>query len=186
MIFLSWTRPSPSQQKACIDKSGSLNYNLNYKGATNKFQSAFHEDNQLAREGFLLNHSRVLLGSGSDTYEKGKSALQSWRHFQMPWTFVESTTPVKSGRKLCVCVKEFFPWLLMPLQILYVDEKKAAKREVIKASYSFGSGTLQGHLLAGEERFLVELDEDDKVWHITISTCSSLNLSSKSGEFFMF
>lgn len=44
----------------------------------------------------------------------------------------------------CVCVKEFFPWLMMPLQVVYVSENKNSKKG---ASFSFGSGTLQGHLL---------------------------------------
>ena len=63
----------------------------------------------------------------------------------MNWTFVEPATPVKTGVRFCVCVKEFFPWLMMPLQIAYVKESKSIGK--VKASFSFGSGTLQGHLL---------------------------------------
>lgn len=68
-----------------------------------------------------------------------------YRHFQMKWTFVEPNTPIKSGVKFCVCVKEFLPWLMMPLQVVYVNENKTSGK--MKASYCFGSGTLQGHLL---------------------------------------
>uniref|UniRef100_A0A803LS10 DUF1990 domain-containing protein n=3 Tax=Chenopodium quinoa TaxID=63459 RepID=A0A803LS10_CHEQI len=85
----------------------------------------------------------------------------------MNWTFVEPTTPIKSGVKFCVCVKEFLPWLMMPLQVVYVNENKRSGK--MKASFSFGSGTLQGHLLAGEERFSVELDDKNQVWYEILS-----------------
>ncbi|XP_074274101.1 UPF0548 protein At2g17695 [Silene latifolia] len=167
MFFLSWGRPSPENQKACLDKAGSFNYDGKYKGVTAGSVSSLQKDQMLSDEGYLLNHARVLIGSGKGTYEKGKNALQNWGHFQMNWTFVEPTTPIKSGAKFCVCVKEFLPWLMMPLQVVYVNENKSAAK--VKSSFSFGSGTLQGHLLAGEERFSVELDENNQVWYEILS-----------------
>ncbi|XP_021735483.1 UPF0548 protein At2g17695 isoform X3 [Chenopodium quinoa] len=161
MVFLCWNRPSLKDQKACLEKTDSFNYDLKRIGATDRSISSLQKDDQLSEEGFLLNHARVLIGSGQETYEKGKNALQNWRHFQMNWTFVEPTTPIKSGVKFCVCVKEFLPWLMMPLQVVYVNENKRSGK--MKASFSFGSGTLQGHLLAGEERFSVELDDKNQV-----------------------
>ncbi|GAB2300596.1 hypothetical protein Dimus_034631 [Dionaea muscipula] len=167
MVFLCWGRPSVQDQKACIDKGGSLNYNVNFKGATARSASSLKEDKRFSEAGFILNHARVLVGSGMETFEKGKTALQTWRHFQFNWTFVDSATPIKTGEKFCVCVNEFFPWLMMPLQVVYVDENKSAKK--VKASFSYGSGTLQGHLLAGEERFSVEMDENDQIWFEILS-----------------
>ncbi|XP_059642816.1 UPF0548 protein At2g17695 [Cornus florida] len=163
MVFLSWNRPSPQEQKACIEKSGAFNYDSKYRGTTAKQLSSLQEDGELSKDGFLSNHARILVGSGLETYEKGKSALQSWRHFGFNWTFVDPKTPIQSGEKFCVCVKEFFPWLMMPLQMVYVNENRNTKNAV--ASFSFGSGTLQGHLLAGEERFAIELDENNRVWY---------------------
>jgi hypothetical protein len=61
------------------------------------------------------------------------------------WAFVDPKTPIQSGVKFCVCVKEFLPWMMMPLQVVYVDEKKKANKAMV--SFGFGSGTLQGHLL---------------------------------------
>lgn len=69
----------------------------------------------------------------------------SCRHFGLNWAFVDPKTPVQQGVKFCVCVKEFLPWLMMPLQVVYVDETSTAKNRV--ASFGFGSGTLHGHLL---------------------------------------
>ncbi|KAL9263649.1 UPF0548 protein-like protein [Drosera capensis] len=159
--------------------AGTFNYDENFKGATSKSISSLKEDKQLKEAGFSLNHARVLVGSGMETFEKGKAALQTWRHFQFNWTFVDSATPIKTGVKFCVCVNEFLPWLMMPLQIAYVDEDKRAKKG--KASFSYGSGTLQGHLLAGEERFSLELNENDQVWYEILSFSKPAHLLSFIG-----
>lgn len=63
----------------------------------------------------------------------------------MDWAFVDPKTPIENGVKFCVCVKEFVPWLRMPLQVVYVNETKTRKTNV--ASFGFGGGTLKGHLL---------------------------------------
>ncbi|KAL1323263.1 hypothetical protein AAHE18_13G003300 [Arachis hypogaea] len=146
MVFLSWGRPSPKDQKACINKSGTFNYDGKYKGFTAKSISSLEQDEGLSKDGFSLNNKRVLLGSGAEVFENAKIALKSWRHFGLDWTFVDPKTQIKQGEKFCVCVKEFLPWVMMPLQVVYVNESSAAKRKRV-ASFGFGSGTLHGHLL---------------------------------------
>ncbi|KAL2555882.1 protein of unknown function-containing protein [Forsythia ovata] len=167
MVFLCWARPSPREQKTCIDKSGDFNYDRKYRGATVKPALILQQDVELSDGGFSVNHTRVLVGSGPETYEKGKSALQNWRHFGLNWAFVDPKTPIQTGVKFCVCVKELFPWLVMPLKVVYVNENRNPKKAV--ASFSFGSGTLAGHLLAGEESFSITLDENNKVWYEILS-----------------
>lgn len=61
-------------------RSGTLNYDDKYKGASAKSLSSLKEDKGLPNDGFLLNNARVLVGSGVETFEKGKSALRSWRY----------------------------------------------------------------------------------------------------------
>ncbi|OVA16009.1 protein of unknown function DUF1990 [Macleaya cordata] len=146
MVFLCWRRPNSQDQKACIDKSGgSFNYESKYRGASANSLSSLQKDDELLKDGFFLNHSRILVGSGSNTYEKSKTALLTWRHFGLNWSFVDPKTPIEAGAKFCVCVKEVLPWLVMPLQVAYVSENRNPKK--LKASFGFGSGTLQGHLL---------------------------------------
>ncbi|KAF7809566.1 UPF0548 protein [Senna tora] len=184
MVFLCWDRPSHQDQKACIDKSGTLNYDSKYRSATAKSLSSLKEDKGLSKDGFLLNHARVLVGSGIDTFEKGKSALRSWRHFGLNWAFVDPKTPVQQGVKFCVCVKEFVPWVMMPLQVVYVNESRTKKNRM--ASFGFGSGTLDGHLLAGEERFSVEMDENGQVWYEILSFSKPANILSFVGYPYVF
>ncbi|KAI9077335.1 hypothetical protein K1719_040648 [Acacia pycnantha] len=179
MVFLCWHRPSLQDQKACVDKSGTFNYDVKYRGATAKSLSSLKEDEGFSKDGFFLNHARVLVGSGLDTFEKGKSALRSWRHFGLNWAFVDPKTPVQQGVKFCACVKEFVPWLMMPLQVVYVNESRTKKNR--NASFGFGSGTLGGHLLAGEERFSVEMDEKGQVWYEVLSFSKPINLLSCIG-----
>ncbi|XP_010266946.1 PREDICTED: UPF0548 protein At2g17695 [Nelumbo nucifera] len=167
MVFLCWTRPSHRQQQECINKSGDFNYDSKYRGATSKPFSALQNDGDLSKDGFFLNHNRILVGCGPETYEKSKTALQTWRHFGLNWAFVDPKTSIAAGEKFCVCAKMFLPWIMMPLQVAYIKENRDRKKP--KASFGFGSGTLQGHLLAGEERFSIEMDENNQVWYEIIS-----------------
>ncbi|PIN07831.1 hypothetical protein CDL12_19600 [Handroanthus impetiginosus] len=178
MIFLCWSHPSRQEQKACIDKSGVFNYDSKYKGATAKPALALKQDRELSDTGFLVNHARILVGSGLETFEKGKSALQNWRHFSLNWAFVDPKTPFQRGVKFCVCSKIIFPWLLMPLEVVYVEESRNPKN---LASFSFGSGTLGGHLLAGEEQFSITMDEKNDVWYEILSFSKPANFLSLIG-----
>ncbi|CAA0813436.1 UPF0548 protein [Striga hermonthica] len=179
MVFLCWSRPSREEQKSCINKSGVFNYDNKYKGATAKPASMIKQDKDLLDNGFLVNHACTLVGSGHDTFERGKSALQNWRHFNLDWAYVDPNTPIQRAAKFCVCAKTFFPWLLMPLEVVYVDESKKSNKSL--ASFSFGSGTLQGHLLAGEERFSITMDEKKDVWYEVLSFSKPANILSHVG-----
>ncbi|CAN1757544.1 UPF0548 protein At2g17695 [Linum perenne] len=161
------------------DSCSSFNYDSKYRGASAKPLKSLKEDDDLVKDGFQLNHARVLVGSGAETYEKSKSALQTWKHFGLNWAFVDPKTPVQSGAKFCVCLKEFVPWIMMPLQVVYVND--ARNRKKATASFGFGSGTLQGHLLAGEERFSIEMDENKQVWYEILSLSKPANLLSFVG-----
>ncbi|CAK7355614.1 unnamed protein product [Dovyalis caffra] len=167
MVFFCWAKPSLQEQKDCLNKSSGFNYDSKYRGASAKPASSLKEDNELSKDGFLINHARVLVGSGLGTYEKGRLALENWRHFAFDWGFVDPKTSIQSGVKFCVCVKEFLPWVMMPLQVIYVNESRNSKKDV--ASFCFSGGTLQGHLLAGEERFSIEMDEKNQVWYEILS-----------------
>nr|KAJ0221542.1 hypothetical protein LSAT_V11C200077390 [Lactuca sativa] len=133
-----------------LDRLGTFNYDSKYRGAIVKPLSVLEEDKELSKDGFLINHSKTLVG-----------------HFGLSWAFVDPKTPIENGVKFCACVKEFFPWLRMPLQVVYVNETRNPKLAV--SSFGFGGGTLRGHLLSGEERFSVEIDEEKQVWYEILS-----------------
>ena len=138
------------------DKKSKFNVDEEDVGKTKNFTNA----KKTKKSYYAIDETKVLLGTNGDVdYEKAKSALKSWKQFQLGWTEVDEATRVRKGQKVCVMIQPFpRVWLLNPLEITYVSEEK-------KKSYSFAHTTLQGHLLAGEEKFTVEKDlQNDRVY----------------------
>jgi len=138
------------------DKKSKFNVDEEDVGKTKNFTNA----KKTKKSYYAIDETKVLLGTNGDVdYEKAKSALKSWKQFQLGWTEVDEATRVRKGQKVCVMIQPFpRVWLLNPLEITYVSEEK-------KKSYSFAHTTLQGHLLAGEEKFTVEKDlKNDRVY----------------------
>jgi uncharacterized protein (UPF0548 family) len=192
MISLSWTRPSSKQEASCLSRcrEQSFNYDAKYEGATRDTPLLESCKQSLKKDGYFVNHAQVKIGSGHDAFLKGKQLLQNWGHFQLPWASVDANTPVIEGRKFCICSRELVAWIINPLQILYVDSKDSpfcplskaqSQTSAQQAAFAFGSGTLQGHLLAGEERFGIEWREDDSVWYEILSFSKPAHFLSAVG-----
>ena len=50
-----------------------------------------------APRGYTLDHNRIQLGAGFDTYEKAKSAVRQWKMFDMPWIHLRwPETPIET------------------------------------------------------------------------------------------
>lgn len=47
---------------------------LNIEELVQSLHLHFNKDMELSKNGFSLNHARILVGSGLETYEKGKTA----------------------------------------------------------------------------------------------------------------
>lgn len=114
-----------------------------------------------APPGFTVDHNRIKLGDGKDTYQRAVNALRSWKHFELGWvTIVPRNTAVETGRTVAVQAKTFGFWSLSASRIVYViDERESIKR------FGFAYGTLPDHVECGEERFTIEWHEDDSVWY---------------------
>eukprot|EP00252_Welwitschia_mirabilis_P025074 TRINITY_DN7697_c0_g1_i3.p1 TRINITY_DN7697_c0_g1~~TRINITY_DN7697_c0_g1_i3.p1 ORF type:complete len:229 (+),score=23.78 TRINITY_DN7697_c0_g1_i3:122-808(+) len=204
MLFLSWwRRPNADDQRACLQHAKSFNYDTEFQNLTASFPLSNEEHQLLVKAGYTINQLRCKIGSGRPTYEKAKQLLKNWRHFQLKWAFVESRTCVKPAERFCVCTRELCSWLLMPLEILYVNDygtcssneiskshlsspsrglKNSIADSRLKSVYRFGSGTLQGHLFAGEEMFSLELDANDDVWYGIFSFSRPAHFLSSVGK----
>ncbi|KAH6559294.1 hypothetical protein KP509_1Z015300 [Ceratopteris richardii] len=158
MICISWGLPSSKQQSKCLARSSSEGFNTEKKflGSTKEelFTTTLKEE--LQKNGYFINNVCVYLGKGEATYLKAKESLKSWRHFQLGWTSVDSSTPVKVNQRFLVRVNELLvAWLLQPLEIEYVHDSHASQGQATQGSsmqnkkgfFAFGSGTLKGHLL---------------------------------------
>ena len=56
-------------------------------------------------------------------------------------------------------------WSRNPLQVVYTEQGRPPRGSSCARRFAFAHGTLAGHLLAGEERFTVELAGDGSVWY---------------------
>lgn len=200
MFFISWGPPSSKQQAACLARSrqGGYNYEQKYVGSTPRVSIEEELKHELQNDGYVFNSVRVKLGAGQATFLKGREELKNWRHFQLGWASVDSKTPVKAGERFCVHVNELFAWVLTPLEIIYVKDthnlesltmfqkgsftaqESLSNRGDLKGNFAFGSGTLEGHLLAGEEMFAIRWEEDNSVWYELLSFSKPAKLLSKA------
>ena len=112
--------------------------------------------------GYNVDHNRILLGSGDETFARAVSAIQSWQMFNLGWCrLYPSGAPVEVGTTVAVLVRHFGFWSLNACRIVYLLEASGAVRR-----YGFAYGTVAGHAEVGEERFSVEWDEGDgSVWY---------------------
>jgi uncharacterized protein (UPF0548 family) len=112
--------------------------------------------------GYQVDHNRVNLGAGEETYLRAASALQSWKQFELGWvTVVPTRKLLEVGTTVAVQTKTFGLWSLNAARIVYVIDE----RETQNARLGFAYGTLADHVERGEERFTVEWQADDSVWY---------------------
>ena len=112
--------------------------------------------------GYVVDHTRITLGTGEGIFEAAKSALRRWEHFNLGW--VEASpgdTPIETGAIVAVTAHVFGVWWLNACRIVHVvDETEATIR------FGFAYGTLPGHVESGEEQFVIEWDRaDNSVWY---------------------
>jgi uncharacterized protein (UPF0548 family) len=112
--------------------------------------------------GYATDHNRIQLGRGAKDYENAKKAIDQWKMFNMPWIdLCWPQTPIEPGATVALVVSHFGFWSLNACKIVYVIEEAGPLKR-----YGFAYGTLPGHEAIGEERFMVEYDnEDASVWY---------------------
>jgi uncharacterized protein (UPF0548 family) len=113
--------------------------------------------------GYTIDHNRIKLGQGEETYQRAISALRSWQQFDLGWvSIVPGKTPVEVGSTVAVQAKTFGFWSLSACRVVYViDEREPVEK------FGFAYGTLPDHVECGEERFTIEWQKstDNSVWY---------------------
>ena len=128
--------------------------------------------------GFVVDHTRIMLGKGEQTFEAAKNAIQCWEHFQLGWVETSSRdTPIEKGQVVGILARVFGLWCLNACRIVAVaDEAGLIHR------YGFVYGTLPGHVESGEERFQVEWNHsDDTVWYDILAFSRPHHLFARIG-----
>jgi uncharacterized protein (UPF0548 family) len=115
-----------------------------------------------APNGYTLDHNRIKLGHGSETFELAKLAIRQWKMFDMPWiTLCWPDTPIEPKATVAVLVSHLGFWSMNAARIIYVIQEEGRTEK-----YGFAYGTLADHGEIGEERFTVEFNRDDQtVWY---------------------
>lgn len=115
-----------------------------------------------APAGYTIDHNRIRLGDGENTYRRAVAALQNWKHFDLGWVkIVPSDTSVEIGATVAIQAKSFQLWSLNAARIVYLINEAPGMKDV----FGFAYGTLADHVECGEERFTIELHEDNSVWY---------------------
>ncbi len=111
---------------------------------------------------YNTDHNRILIGNGPEGFEKAKTAIRSWKMFDMFWVkLCWPDTPISVGENLAVLVNHFGFYSLNACRIVYlIDEISDINR------FGFAYGTLTEHSETGEERFSVEFHpHTGEVWY---------------------
>jgi uncharacterized protein (UPF0548 family) len=111
---------------------------------------------------YVVDHTRVRLGSGEQVFAAARAALERWDQFRLGW--VEpwpADTPIREGEVIAVVAHSLGLWWLNACRLVSVIDQDGPV-----PSFGFAYGTLPGHAGMGEERFLVEWDrEEGIVWY---------------------
>ncbi len=111
-------------------------------------------------EGYVVDHVRVEIGSGEQVFGRARTALQQWRQFELGWVeAAPKQTQIREGEVVAIVAHTFGVWWLNACRIVLVVDEKTPNR------FGFAYGTLPAHAGSGEERFLLEMDQNGRVWY---------------------
>jgi uncharacterized protein (UPF0548 family) len=150
-MFL-YRKPSDEAIRQFIFSQSQLPFSYSQTGATRA------ED---PPSGYNVDHNRIKLGKGRETFQRAVTSLRNWQQFDLGWVkIVPSDTVIEVGATVAVQAQTFGFWSLNACRVVYViDEKEPVQK------FGFAYGTLPDHVERGEERFTVEWHADDSVWY---------------------
>jgi uncharacterized protein (UPF0548 family) len=112
--------------------------------------------------GFVVDRTRIELGSGEAIFDAAKAALRRWEQFRLGWVEAWSpATPLEPGQVVAVVGKAMGLWWINSCRIIYTVDETGPRSQ-----FGFAYGTLPSHVERGEERFLIEWDRaTDRVFY---------------------
>jgi uncharacterized protein (UPF0548 family) len=127
--------------------------------------------------GFNCDQYRVRLGHGEAVFAAACEAIRGWCMFPASWTEVIHEHGLRAHETIAVLIKVSGLWWLNSTRIVYVVDHCARQ-------FGFAYGTLPGHVECGEERFLVEWDDEDAVWYDLRAVSRPRHWTTKWGYLF--
>ncbi len=138
----SFLRPPATTLQRFLASQSRLGFSYSAVGATANQPPA----------GFLVDHTRIVLGCGEQVFTAAQAALRRWDQFRLGWVEAwPADAPLVVGEQVAVMGWSLGIWWTNACRIVYVvDECGPIQR------FGFAYGTLPGHVESGEERFLLE------------------------------
>jgi len=171
------TKPSAEKIRRFISSQQEQPFSYSEIGATREQLPA----------NYTIDHNRVQLGKGEETYQRAMVALRKWKHFDLGWAMiVPPETPIQAGNTVAMRAQHFGFWSLNACRIVYVIADGADERESglsLNRRFGFAYGTLPNHAERGEERFTVEWRrEDDSVWYDILAFSRPHQIAARIGH----
>lgn len=143
--------PTPETIRRFLDSQAELGFTYRGVGGTGNTPP----------DGYVVDHIRASLGRGDKVFASARVAMETWQQFQLGWVEAwPADTAIRQGEVVAIVAKSVGLWWLNACRIAYVvDDESKQKR------FGFANGTLPGHAGSGEERFLIEMDDDGTVWY---------------------
>ena len=152
MGMLSLRKPSAESLRHFLASQGSEELTYSQWGATA----------ETPPPSFVLDHTRIRLGTGEGLFKAAQGALRRWQQFDLGWVDAwPRDTTIEPGQVVAVMGRAVGLWWLNACRIVYVIDET----DDSASRYGFANGTLPAHIQKGEERFLLEWNRnDDSVW----------------------
>ena len=147
--MFSPTRPSEERISEILASQGDAPFSYADVGAS--------RDAPEKLAGYAVDHNRIELGAGEETFDRAVAALRSWAMFDVGWArLVPSGAPAAPGTTVGVLARHYGFWSLNVSRVVYeFDDTDGDTRR-----RGFAYGTLPEHAESGEERFAVEWNRD--------------------------
>lgn len=140
-------KPSEKQLRAYLDAQQEKAFSYAEVGASQHG----------APTAYNVDHNRIKLGEGAETFALARQAIRNWEMFNLDWVSVlQKDAPIRVGTCALVIVRLFGIYSLNVSRIVYLLEEETPVKK-----YGFAYGTLEGHAERGEERFSIEWDPQD-------------------------
>jgi uncharacterized protein (UPF0548 family) len=132
--------------------------------------------------GYVVDHTRIQLGTGEKVFVAARAALERWQQFRLGWVqAAPEDTPIQEGQVVAIQARSLGLWWLNACRIVGVTNEHGPVRR-----FGFTYGTLPDHVGSGEERFLIEWDkEDDRVWYDILAFSRPRHPLARLGYFWM-
>jgi uncharacterized protein (UPF0548 family) len=166
--MLSLKKPSTESIRRFIGGQRDLGFTYSFVGATAATPPA----------DFIVDHTRVQIGTGEQVFDAAKAALERWAQFRLNWLEAcPADTPIRTGEVVAVLAHTAGLWWLNACRIVY-----AIKEAGPITKFGFAYGTLPDHAATGEERFLIEWNRvDDSVWYDILAFSRPRHLLARFG-----